>query len=42
MLLYKADGEDIMRLKNKKNPDNIIYLDFHFQRKGKGDKLTVI
>jgi hypothetical protein len=42
MLVHKADGESIIRLKNKKNPDDNVYLDFRFQRKGKGDKLTVI
>ncbi|MFK7079580.1 hypothetical protein V3470_14160 [Flavobacterium oreochromis] len=42
MLLHKADGEGIIRLKNKKNDDDIIFLDFRFQRKKKGDNLTVI
>jgi hypothetical protein len=42
MLLHKADGEGIIRLKNKKNPDDNVYLDFRFQRKKKGDMLTVI
>jgi hypothetical protein len=42
MFLNKADGEGIIRLKNKKNPDENVYLDFRFQRKGKGEKLTVI
>lgn len=41
-LLHKADGEGIIRLRNKKNPDENIYLDFLFQRKEKGGKLTVI
>ena len=42
MLLHKADGEGIIRLRNKKNPDDNVYMDFRFQRKKKGDKLTVI
>ncbi|PQL92363.1 hypothetical protein C4S77_06740 [Apibacter adventoris] len=42
MLLHKADGEGIIRLKNKKDPDDTIYLDFRFQRKKKGDRLIVI
>jgi hypothetical protein len=42
MFLHKADGEVILRLKNKKNPDDTIFLDFRFQRKGKGGKLTII
>ncbi|TRX30903.1 hypothetical protein FNW52_19510 [Flavobacterium sp. ZT3R18] len=42
MFLNKANGEGIIRLKNKKNPDENVYLDFRFQRKGKGEKLTVI
>ncbi|PQL92362.1 PH domain-containing protein [Apibacter adventoris] len=42
MLLNKADGEGIIRLKNRKYPDDIIYMDFRFQRKKKGDKLTLI
>ncbi|TRX30902.1 hypothetical protein FNW52_19505 [Flavobacterium sp. ZT3R18] len=42
MFLNKADGEGIIRLKNKKNPNENVYLDFRFQRKGKGGKLTVI
>ncbi|NRS87181.1 hypothetical protein HNQ02_000081 [Flavobacterium sp. 7E] len=41
-LLHKADGEGIIRLRNKSNPDENIYLDFLFQRKVKGGKLTVI
>ncbi|MBE8725688.1 hypothetical protein [Flavobacterium hungaricum] len=41
-LLHKADGEGVIRLRNKKNPDENIYLDFLFQRKEKGGKLTVI
>ncbi len=42
ILLHKADGEGIIRLRNKKNPDDNIYMDFRFQRKKKGDKLTII
>jgi hypothetical protein len=41
-LLHKADGEGVLRMRNKKNKDEHIYLDFLFQRKEKGDKLTVI
>jgi hypothetical protein len=41
-LVHKADGEGIIRLRNKKDPDDKVYLDFRFQRKHKGDKLTVI
>jgi len=41
-LVHRADGEGIIRLKNKTNPDDNIYLDFRFQRKHKGDRLTVI
>lgn len=40
--LNKADKEGVIRFKSKKNPDENIYLDFLFQRKKKGDKLTVI
>ncbi|OOV19515.1 hypothetical protein [Flavobacterium sp. LM4] len=42
MFLHKADGEGIIKLKNKKNPAEVIHLDFRFQRKEKGEKLTVI
>ncbi|MBE5320498.1 hypothetical protein IM793_15130 [Pedobacter sp. MR2016-19] len=41
-LVNKIDGEGIIRLKNNKNHDDCVYLDFRFQRKHKGDKLTVI
>jgi hypothetical protein len=41
-LRLKADGEGIIRLRNKKDPDDKVYLDLRFQRKHKGDKLTVI
>ena len=41
-LLHLADGEGIIRMRNKNNPDENIYLDFLFQRKEKGGKLTVI
>ncbi|TDW50128.1 hypothetical protein EV144_102563 [Flavobacterium sp. 270] len=41
-LLHKADGEGIIRFRNKKNPDENIYLEFLFQRKEKGGQLTVI
>lgn len=41
-LLHLADGEGIIRLTNKKDPNENIYLDFLFQRKEKGGKLTVI
>jgi hypothetical protein len=41
-LLHLADGEGIIRLINKKDPNENIYLDFLFQRKEKGGKLTVI
>lgn len=42
MLLHLADSEGIIRLKNKKDSNDVIYLDFRFQRKKKGDKLTII
>lgn len=42
MLLNKTDGEGIIRLKNKKDKNDMIFLDFRFQRKKKGEKLTVI
>lgn len=52
-LLYFAEGKmvtlvdpinrkGVVRLVNKKDPENIISLDFRFHRKRKGDKLTVI
>ncbi|MDX6181061.1 hypothetical protein SGQ44_02765 [Flavobacterium sp. Fl-77] len=41
-LLHLADGEGIIRLTNKKDPNENIYLDFLFQRKEKGGKLSVI
>ncbi|MFZ4929857.1 hypothetical protein [Chryseobacterium sp. Mn2064] len=41
-ILNKADKEGIIRLKNKKKPDEKVYLDFLFQKKKKGDKLSVI
>ncbi|HCN49200.1 MAG TPA: hypothetical protein DIT10_08905 [Chryseobacterium sp.] len=41
-ILNKADKEGIIRLKSKKNPNEKVYLDFLFQRKKKGDKLSVI
>jgi len=41
-ILNKADKEGIIRLKNKKDPNQKVYLDFLFQRKKKGDKLSVI
>jgi len=41
-LVNKVDGEGIIRLKNTKNPDDSVYLDFRFQRKSKQEKLTVI
>ncbi|NRS87179.1 hypothetical protein HNQ02_000079 [Flavobacterium sp. 7E] len=41
-LLHLADGEGIIRMRNKSNPDENIYLDFLFQRKVKSGKLTVI
>ena len=40
--LHKADKEGVIRLKNKKNPDEVIYLDFLFQRKLKNGKLSII
>ncbi|WP_158447831.1 hypothetical protein [Aquimarina longa] len=42
MLLHKVDGEGVIRLQNKKDPKDTIYLDFRLQRKTKGDPLTVI
>lgn len=42
MLLHKADGEGIIRLKSKKDPNDNVFLDFRFQRKKKGDKLSII
>lgn len=42
MFLNKADGEGIIKLKNKKNPAEVMHLDFRFQRKEKGGKLTAI
>lgn len=42
MLLHKADGEGIIRLRNKKDPKDRIYLDFRFQRKKKNEPLSVI
>ncbi|WP_062054645.1 hypothetical protein [Aquimarina longa] len=42
MLLHKVDGEGVIRLQNKKDPKDMIYLDFRLQRKTKGDPLTVI
>lgn len=42
MFLNKTDGEGVIRLRNKSNPDDTIYMDFHFQRKKAGEKLTVI
>ncbi len=42
MFLHKADGEGIIRLRNKKDSDDNIFLDFRFQRKKKGDKLSII
>jgi hypothetical protein len=41
MLLHKADGEGVIRYINKKDPNDVIYLDFGFQRKKKEDKLTI-
>jgi hypothetical protein len=41
-LIHLADGEGVIRLINKKDPNENIYLDFLFQRKEKGGKLTVI
>jgi hypothetical protein len=41
-LLHLAYGEGIIRLINKKDPNENIYLDFLFQRKEKGGQLTVI
>jgi len=42
MFLNKADAEGAIRLKNKKNSNENVYMDFRFQRKKKGDKLTII
>ncbi|WP_028887522.1 hypothetical protein [Tenacibaculum ovolyticum] len=36
------DGEGIIRLRNKENPDEIVTLDFRFHRKKKGATLSVI
>lgn len=41
-LVHLADGEGIIRLKHKQNEGESIYLDFLFQRKIKGGKLSVI
>lgn len=42
MFLNKVDGEGIIRLKNKKDPDDIIFLDFKFHKKTKDAQLTII
>ncbi len=42
MFLHKADGEGIIRLKNKKDPNDTIFLDFRFHRKDKGEPLSII
>lgn len=42
LFLNKIDGEGVIRMKNKKDSNDIIYLDFRFQRKKKEDSLTVI
>ncbi len=42
MFLNKLDGESIIRLQNKKDPDDIIYLDFKFHKKTKEAPLSVI
>ncbi|WP_281991303.1 hypothetical protein [Aquimarina aggregata] len=42
MFLHKADSEGVIRLKNKKDPKDVIFLDFRFQRKEKGDGFTII
>lgn len=41
-LTDKTDGEGIIRLRNKKNKGDVVYLDFRFQRKSKSDHLSVI
>jgi len=42
MLLNKLDGEGVIRLKNKKDPDDNIYLDFKFHKKTKEGPLSII
>ena len=42
MFINKIDGEGVIRLENKKDSNDIIYLDFRFQRKKEGEPLTVI
>lgn len=41
-IVNKADKDGIIRLKNKKNTNEVIYLDFLFQRKIKGNPLSII
>jgi hypothetical protein len=42
MFLHKADSEGIIRLRNKTNPEDVVYLDFRFHRKQSGERLGVI
>ena len=42
MLLHKADGEGVIRLKNKNNSKDIIFIDLRFHRKKAREPLTII
>ncbi|PST83474.1 hypothetical protein C7T94_13000 [Pedobacter yulinensis] len=41
-LVNNTDGEGAIRFKNRNDPNDVIYMDFRFQRKHKGSKLSVI